>query len=202
MVSDTVPIGRLPGTTTPVSEEALTTNHFLHWTPDEVREWAKENLEETGLSNTNIVILDRRTNEDHTCFLATEWAFPEAHDDRLLVRSDFESSIVSLMTIEMGCGDESHVSIDYEGSDGILRYKVRDAAEKMYLEQSLAQEPRDPTTTDPFCGFRQQHVAPARASYHDVDPQNVVPRPSATCRSGNTSETFPSGPLGTMSTLR
>lgn len=145
MVSKSVPEtpgegSSVPGTIPPISENALSANPFVGWTTTQVLGWAKERLKEGGLSNTNIVVLDQRTNEDYTCLVASKWDAPEEHDDYLLTRSDFESSIVSLSAIEMGCGGRDMVDTDYEGSDGVLRIKVRNAAEKKWLERRALRE--------------------------------------------------------------
>jgi len=43
------------------------------------------------------------------------------------VRSDFESAVVVLKTVETGCGDvEGQLSTRYSGSDGVLRISMRD----------------------------------------------------------------------------
>lgn len=58
--------------------------------------------------------------------------------DWWLVRSDFESSLVSLMTIAMAVGgNDDHLDTDYEGFDGLMRVSVRDAA------QARAREARE-----------------------------------------------------------
>lgn len=140
MISTSIPTTELPlpGTATPVNSNALDTNPFLDWTPDQILSWAEKNFKDTGLSNRNIVILDERTNDDYTCLLAAPWDFPDDHKDRLLVRSDFESSVVSLMTIEMGCGGDDVVDADghYRREDGVLRMGVVHRAQEVELERN------------------------------------------------------------------
>ena len=122
------------GTAPPVDKDVLASNPFLNWTREQVVAWTDDNLEETALSIENYIILDQRTNDDATCLLITRKEFPEETEERLFVRSDFESSVVSLMTIEMGSGGADHLDTDYEGSDGVLRMAVRNRAEQAALE--------------------------------------------------------------------
>lgn len=49
--------------------------------------------------------------------------------DYVRARSDFESAVLVLKTIEIGCGDvDAQLSTEYAGSDGVLRVSVRDGA--------------------------------------------------------------------------
>ncbi|KAH0445800.1 hypothetical protein KCU90_g144, partial [Aureobasidium melanogenum] len=84
-------------------------------------------LNNTDLSPTNLIILDDVTIQNDTCLLL--WKDPLSDDpwSYVQVRSDFESAIVVLKTIETGCGDtDTQLDTKYEGSDGVLRISVRD----------------------------------------------------------------------------
>lgn len=118
-------------TETPVDRNALDENPFQHMSTNEIVAWAEEHLPRSGLSAENLIILDERSAEDETCTLVSLQDLP---DDELpsgfgkwrIVRSDFESSIISLMVKETGVGGDDHLDTEYEGSDGVLRISVRD----------------------------------------------------------------------------
>jgi hypothetical protein len=119
-----------PQTVSPVPEALIRDWPFLDCTPEQIIDFALQHLHRSDFSPTNMIILDKRTNEDRTCLLLSrdhwEKDDPKAY---MRVRSDFESSIVSLMTIQTGCGGTDHLDVDYEGNDGILRISVKDEAE-------------------------------------------------------------------------
>ncbi|GAB7344757.1 hypothetical protein MBLNU457_3227t2 [Dothideomycetes sp. NU457] len=116
-----------PQTQAPVDPALLTHLPFLGWNPGQIISFAHEHLDGSFFSSTNMVILDERTNRDMTCLVLSQ---NELNDndprDYIQVRSDFESSITSLMTIEMACGGSDMLDTYYEGSDGVLRISVRD----------------------------------------------------------------------------
>lgn len=132
MVSERIPDQVDQYTTKPpVDKDALDSNPFQNMSTNDIIAWAESNLPRSGLSAENIVMLDDRTAEDETCTLISLQDLP---DDELpsglgkwkIVRSDFESSIISLMVKETGVGGDDHLDTDYEGSDGVLRISVRD----------------------------------------------------------------------------
>lgn len=111
------------GTPGPVNEDTLRDIPFTGWTVDSIIDWAQRNLLHTDLSPRSMVVLDQRSTEDATCLLITEVHSAESSDVTWRrQRSDFASSVVSLMTLEMGCGGDEMLDPD-EGSDGVLRTK-------------------------------------------------------------------------------
>jgi len=116
-----------PQTQPPVNVALLRHLPFLGWDIDQIISFAHEHLHRTLFSPENIIILDERTNRDMTCLVLSQNQLNDNDPrDYVQVRSDFESSIVSLMTIETGCGGTDQLDTDYEGSDGILRISARD----------------------------------------------------------------------------
>lgn len=135
MVSNMVPDQVDQHTTKPpVDKNVLDENPFQHMTTIEIVAWAENNLRRSGLSADNMIILDDRTAGDETCILVSLLDLP---DDELpsgfgkwkIVRSDFESSIISLTVKETGVGGDDHLDTDYEGSDGVLRIGVKNCTE-------------------------------------------------------------------------
>ena len=124
-----VPSEPLKGTAPPISGDVLDNNPFLGWTASRLIKWAQEHLEGGGLSAHRFVILDKHTAEDDTCLLVAEGDDSSISDNWCLVRSDFETSLVTLETIEMAVGGNEHLDTDYVGFDGVLRMSVKDAAE-------------------------------------------------------------------------
>ncbi|QIW99601.1 hypothetical protein AMS68_005119 [Peltaster fructicola] len=123
----------------PIDEQALQDNPFLNKTTTEVIDWAQSNLHpECGLLNDQVVILDDRTAQDKTCLLlslkehyiiefANRKTVPgpeEAPDAWIVIRSDFQSSIVTIMTKATGVGGDDHFEpLGREGHDGVLRIR-------------------------------------------------------------------------------
>lgn len=123
----------------PIDEQVLRNNPFLDKTATEVIDWAQSNLHsECGLINDQVVILDDRTAQDKTCLLLSlkehyiiEFAnceiIPgpkEAPDAWIVIRSDFQSSIVTIMTKATGVGGDDHFeALGGEGHDGVLRIR-------------------------------------------------------------------------------
>jgi len=99
---------------------------FLGYDTDQIISFAQNHLHQSDISPTNMIILDERTNQDSTCLLISHDELSDNSRDYVQARSDFESSIISLKTIETGCGGTDHLDTDYQGSDGILRISVRD----------------------------------------------------------------------------
>lgn len=74
-----------------------------------------------------MVILDQQTNKDSTCLLLSFNELDKDPHNYMQVQVDFESAIVVLKTIEIGLGNaNSRLSMEYKGSDGVLRISVRD----------------------------------------------------------------------------
>jgi len=92
---------------------------------EEVFEWAKNQIGyQNGLSNEDIIILDEHTMQDDTCLLVASKEnlvvdeVLEGDEKWTMVRSDFGSSIISLMTIETSCGG---VELLETAEDGVVR---------------------------------------------------------------------------------
>ena len=116
-----------PKTESPVEDRLLQNWPFLGFQPSQVVDFALRHLHQTDLSPTNMIILDERSNEDSTCLLLSRNELIDDAHDFMQTRSDFESAVVTLKTIETGCGDaDGQLSTIYPGSDGVLRIAVRD----------------------------------------------------------------------------
>ena len=113
--------------TTPIPDHLLYVWPFLDYSLDQIFDFAIAELNGSDLSPTNLIILDERTNDDQTCLLLSKNEVNEETMEYVQVRSDFESAVVVLKTVETGCGDaEGQLSTRYSGSDGVLRISVRD----------------------------------------------------------------------------
>ena len=140
MTSTTLPeVIEESATTCPIDEHALEDNPFLDKTIADVIDWAQSHLHpESGLLNNQLIILDDRTAQDKTCLLlslrehyilefASRRTIPgpkEAPDAWIVIRSDFESSIVTIMTKATGVGGDDHFEpLQEEGHDGVLRIR-------------------------------------------------------------------------------
>lgn len=128
MTSTTVPESLQAGTVGPVDDNDLQSNPFVKWTTDQIISWAQRNLLRTDLSPRHMVILDQRTVEDATCLLVSHKDQANEDGEWQIVRSDFETSIVSLMTKEMAVGGDEVLDTNYPGYDGVLRMEVKDRA--------------------------------------------------------------------------
>ena len=116
-----------PRTTTPIPDHLLYVWPFLDYSLDQIFDFAIAELNGSDLSPTNLIILDERTNDDQTCLLLSKNEVNEETMEYVQVRSDFESAVVVLKTVETGCGDaEGQLSTRYSGSDGVFRISVRD----------------------------------------------------------------------------
>jgi hypothetical protein len=115
-----------PRTTSPVPETLTQDWPFLGRTPEQIIDFALQHLHQSDFSPTNMIILDKQTNEDRTCLLLSKDDWEEDDPKAYVrVRSDFESAILSLMTIETGCGDTDRLGVDYKGGDGVLRISAK-----------------------------------------------------------------------------
>ncbi|CAK4034144.1 Hypothetical predicted protein [Lecanosticta acicola] len=117
-------------TAPPVDGNGIEHNPFKDMSTEDLIEWAQKNLGRSGLSKDNMVILDDLTAQDETCILVSlkdlpDDELPDGMDKWIIIRSDFESSIISLMTKETGVGGDDHLDTDYEGSDGVLRNTIK-----------------------------------------------------------------------------
>jgi hypothetical protein len=127
----------------PIDEQALEDNPFLDKTVPEVIDWAQSHFHpKSGLLDKQVIILDDRTAQDKTCLLlslkegyiiefANRKKIPgpkEAPDAWIVIRSDFESSIVTIMTKATSVGGDDHFEpLQEEGHDGVLRIREIDA---------------------------------------------------------------------------
>ena len=115
-----------PRTKPPVEGRLLLSWPFLGYSLNQIIDFARRRLHRTYLSPTNIIVLDQRSNEDMTCLLLSRIVSSGDARDFVQTRSDFESSVVVLKTIEAGCGGTAQLDTDYIGCDGVLRISVRD----------------------------------------------------------------------------
>lgn len=100
---------------------------FLDYTLDQIIDFAIAEFNGSDLSPINLVILDERTNDYQTCLSLLKNEANEEAIEYVQVRSDFESAVVVLKTVETGCGDVGgQLSTRYSGSDGVLRISMRD----------------------------------------------------------------------------
>lgn len=114
-------------TEAPVDDNLLRTWPFEGCSAEEIIDFAIQHLDNTDLSPTNLVVLDACTNQDNTCLLLSKDSLIDDPQSYIQERSDFESAVVVLKTIETGCGDaDSQLDTQYPGSDGVLRISVRD----------------------------------------------------------------------------
>ncbi|CZT19462.1 uncharacterized protein RCC_05313 [Ramularia collo-cygni] len=132
MTSNGLP--KVPGesaTTCPIDEQALKDNPFLNKTVAQVIDWAQTHLhpERSLLINDQAIILDDRTARDRTCLLVSAKeccrepipGLKEAPDAWIMIRSDFESSIVTIMAKATGvAGDDHFEPLRKEGHDGVV----------------------------------------------------------------------------------
>ena len=99
---------------------------FLGWSVEKVIEWADAHLDRwvNGISQYELAILDQQTLEDKTCLLVTvkegEHASHPDNPERLQVRADFKSSLVTLNVKVQGVGGDGH--FETTDPDGILRH--------------------------------------------------------------------------------
>lgn len=110
-----------------IEDRALHCCPSLGFQPSQVINFALQHLNQTDLSPPNMVILDAQSNEEFTCLLLSRKELSYDAHDFVQTRSDFESAVVTLNTIETGCGGaDSQLSTDYPLSDRALRISARD----------------------------------------------------------------------------
>lgn len=107
-------------------------------TQQQIIDYAQSHLDGSDLSSRNLVILDTRSMIDLTCLLISlsEESEPFGPVKRQILRSDFESSLISLNAKEMGCAGDDMLETDYEGFDGILRGRIKDEAQYRQTHES------------------------------------------------------------------
>lgn len=116
-----------PRTEAPVDDDMLKNWPFEGSSVEQIIDFAIQHLNLTDLSPTNMVVLDDITNQDNTCLLVSKDPLSDDMRSYVQVRSDFESAVVALKTIETGCGDaDTQLDTQYPDSDGVLRISVRD----------------------------------------------------------------------------
>lgn len=114
-------------TSSPVDEQLTRHWPFFGFDLSQVIDFTVNNLDQTYLSPTNIIVLDERSNQDSTCILLSRNPLSDDARDYMEVRADFESSVVTLKTIDTGCGGaDSQLYTNYPSFDGVLRMSVRD----------------------------------------------------------------------------
>lgn len=115
----------------PVAHRLVQNWPFLQFQLSQVIDFALQHLDQTLLSPTNMIVLDERSNEDSTCLLLSRNELSNDAHSFMQARSDFESAVVTLKTIETGCGGaDSQLITDYPGSDGVLRISARDCSSR------------------------------------------------------------------------
>lgn len=99
---------------------------FLGYSTQDVIQWAEQHPDrwKHGITPFELVMLDLQTLEDDTCLLVTvkegEHARNPYNPERLMVRSDFKSSLITLNVKVQACGGDGH----FEPSqvDRVLRH--------------------------------------------------------------------------------
>ncbi|KAJ4982728.1 hypothetical protein SVAN01_11777 [Stagonosporopsis vannaccii] len=111
-------------TTIPIIEEP--TFPFLAHSAQDVIQWAESNIDrwKHGITPYELVVFDERTLMDRTCLLVTVkeggHVGSQAVLERLMVRSDFRSSLVTLNVKVQACEGDGH--FEALAADGILRH--------------------------------------------------------------------------------
>ncbi|CAD0107163.1 unnamed protein product [Aureobasidium uvarum] len=89
-------------TVSPVPSHHVQASPFLGYFSLQIIEFTIERLDGTDLSPTNMIILDERTNNDRTCLLLPKDEMRNDTRAYMQVRSDVESSVIALKTVETG----------------------------------------------------------------------------------------------------
>jgi hypothetical protein len=111
-------------TSAPLSEDPSTA--FLNWSIEDIIGWAEEHLDrrKDGIVPYELVILDQQTLKDKTCLLVTvkdgELSRNPGDPARIMVRSDFKSSLVTLNVKVQFCGGDGHFGAT--AADGVIRH--------------------------------------------------------------------------------
>ncbi|KAI9158036.1 hypothetical protein HJFPF1_06022 [Paramyrothecium foliicola] len=96
---------------------------FKSKSPDEIWDFAQQNIKYPPIYNKALAILDDQTVKDQeTCLLVTQWSLPKEGQPKLItVRSDFKSALMLLNNRNLAiAGDEHFKQTD---SDGVIRMK-------------------------------------------------------------------------------
>jgi hypothetical protein len=122
---NTLDVGQITKyTIAPVAEEP--SYPFLNWSVDAVISWAEQHLDRRtqGIVPYELAILDSQTLEDKTCLLVTvkdgQHATNPENPERLIVRSDFRSSLVTLNVKVQAVGSDGH--FETTAADGVVRH--------------------------------------------------------------------------------
>jgi hypothetical protein len=130
MHSDDIAVVK-PRTEPPVEDRFLQHWPFLGFSPSQIIDFAQRHLHLSNLSPENFVILDERSNQDATCLVLSRNVYGEDAHDFVQTRADFESAVITLRTIEIGCGyADSQLSTDYPGYDGVLRISMESQGQR------------------------------------------------------------------------
>ncbi|RYO91780.1 hypothetical protein DL766_005788 [Monosporascus sp. MC13-8B] len=94
---------------------------FRDWSVEDVAKFAKEHFDQArqGIVPGHLVILGEQTMDDRTCLLVTLKEGREAGGELLIVRADFQSSLVLLNVKVMGVGGDRH--FETVDADGVIR---------------------------------------------------------------------------------
>ncbi|KAG9190069.1 hypothetical protein G6011_08157 [Alternaria panax] len=122
---DTQDISRITSyTSVPLSDDLSTP--FLDWSAEAIIEWAEQHLnrQRDGIAPYELVILDQQTLKDKTCLLVTtkdgELSRNPGNPARIMVRSDFKSSLATLNVKVQFCGGDGH--FETTAADGVIRH--------------------------------------------------------------------------------
>lgn len=106
-----------PRTESPIEDRLPQFSPFSSFQSTRIIDFALQYLDQTDISPSNIIILDERSYQDSTCLLLSEKGRTDDVQAFVQTRSDFKSAVVTLTTIETGCGDyESQLSTSYPDS--------------------------------------------------------------------------------------
>jgi hypothetical protein len=111
-------------TSAPLSEDPSTP--FLGWNAEGVIGWAEQHLnrQKDGIAPYELVILDQQTLKDKTCISVTvkdgELSRNPENPARIMVRSDFRSSLATLNVKVQFCGGDGH--FETTAADRVIRH--------------------------------------------------------------------------------
>jgi hypothetical protein len=90
--------------------------------PEDIWNFAQENIKYPPIYNRALAILDDQTIKDkETCLLVTKRALPkEGQPELIIVRSDFTSAMIMLNNRNLAIAGDEH--FENTESDGIIRY--------------------------------------------------------------------------------
>ena len=106
-------------TTPPIP--AQTSWPFKGYSIDQLQGHLRENFEQRHINPIVMAVLDVQTMQDKTCLLVSEWESEPRAGERLTVRSDFRSALVTMNSKNMAvAGDELFETTE---ADGVIRLR-------------------------------------------------------------------------------